>query len=154
MDDRSLGYFTLLHSALSIIVAAALLVGCGRSSCVSEANATTASALAAYRRSDLARAATLQRQSALNLLVCLQDHPHEMDSSSQQRSGELWMYAGDYTYRAGNAQEAKRYLGLAKRIFAWLRTHAALQGTSLDEVLLDAHEVDRDLDKIRAGAPI
>jgi hypothetical protein len=121
---------------------------------VSGANATTASALEAYGRSDFAQAAMLQRQAALNLSVCLRDHPHEMDTSSQQRLAELWMYAGEYAYLAGNSQEAQHYLGLAKRTFSWLRTHAALRGTSLDEVLLDAHEVDRDLNKIRANGPM
>lgn len=118
------------------------------STCVSEANATTASALAIYQRGAFADAAHRQWQAALNLAACLEKRPHEANTSSEQRLGELWMYAGEYAYRAGNTHEASRFLTLAKRIFSQLRSSGTLHGRSLDEVLLDAHEVDGDLRKV------
>jgi hypothetical protein len=127
---------------ISTVLAASL-------TCVPQANATGALALVSWEKRNYAYAAKLETQAALGLERCLTEHPSEVNGSSRQRVGELWMYAGVYASDDADWQSAWVFLTHAKQIFSDLRSHGLLHGASLDEVLLDAHTTDRDLVKVK-----
>jgi hypothetical protein len=118
------------------------------SSCISQANATAAAALERYKANDLGGEAKLRYRAATTLEQCLASHPNERTITAEQRAGEMWMYSGEVEHEIGNVQMARAFLSRAKEAFSRLRRDGHLHGTALDEVLLDAHEVDRDLSKL------
>jgi tetratricopeptide (TPR) repeat protein len=113
--------------------------------CVAAANVAAEAALAQYRQHNPSRASSLYHQAALTLEECLKQNPSADTSASQQRLGEMWLYAGEMEAADGNSQTAVTFQHRAKAIFARLRAASALHGTELDEVLLDSHQADRDL---------
>lgn len=142
-----------VQSALTALLLLLLSMGCVRSatsqSCLALANGETAAALERYKRGDNVSAAALQTHAASKLEQCLTAHPNELSASSRQRLGELWMYAGEYRLNAGEFKAATNPLERAANVFSELRLDGALSGTTLDEVLLDAHTTDKDLARVK-----
>jgi hypothetical protein len=122
--------------------------------CLTQANATGVKALAQWEKNDYAGAAQLEKEAATRLEQCLAHYPQELNGTSRQRMGELFMYAGEYASDNAEWQSARLLLVHAKDIFAQLRTSNALDRGSFDEVLSDAHQTDRDLAKVNENVRI
>ena len=130
------------------LVAALTLSQAQTPSCILATNSTTAAALTEYKRGRFITAAQLYQQAAVSLKRCIQNHPNELTVESQQRFGELWMYAGEMRLENGYDSTARGPLLQAKELFLDLRNGGTLRGTVLDEVLLDSHQVDSDLARL------
>jgi hypothetical protein len=122
--------------------------------CLTLANATGVKALAQWEKNNSAGAAQLEKEAATRLEECLAHYPQELNGTSRQRIGELFMFAGDNASDNAEWQSARLLLVHAKRIFAQLRTSGALDRGSFDEVLSDAHQTDSDLAKVNKKARI
>jgi hypothetical protein len=134
------------HVLMGLMFLAAVIIA--MVSCVSSANAIGAHALAEWSKGDYAAAARTEKQAASSLEDCLAYHQEEIDESSQQRVGELWMYTGGYESDDAEWDLARLSLMRAKAVFRDLRATGKLRGTTLDEVLLDAHQADTYLAKV------
>jgi len=138
----------MLSIAGLLSLTAVPIVASAGTSCVTAANQKTASALSLVSEGHHAAAAALQYEAAELLEDCMRLNRAEVNASSTQRLGELWMYAGEYYTEAQNLKAAASTLERAKKVFRNLRASGVLAGSALDEVLLDAHRTDQDLMRV------
>lgn len=114
-------------------------------SCTDASNRMTGKAWELANRVDLSGAAQAYMKAAQTLERCLKEHPSEKNTTAEKRLAEVWMYAGEYETRSGNAALGAQFLTRQKPIFERLRGLAGNVGEPIDELRHDAYEDDEEL---------